>query len=440
MQADILIHARWLAPVEPAEVLEHHAVAVGDGRILAVLPSEEAEASVEARETVHLDDHILVPGLVNAHTHAAMTLLRGYADDLALKPWLEEKIWPAEARCVNAESVRDGALAGAAEMLAGGVTTFADMYYFPQSTITAALSLGMRIAAGIIVIDVPSAYAHNGGECLDRGLALHDDYRDEPLVSFMLAPHAPYTVNDATLAKIASYATETNLAIQIHLHETVGEVEQSLARYGQRPLARLAKLGLTGPGLSAVHMTQVNADDLELLAGQSISVVHCPESNLKLASGFCPVARLLEAGVNVALGTDGVASNNDLDLLGEMQTAALLAKGVAGDPQAFDARASLHAATLGGARALGLGREIGSIEAGKWADLTALRFDAARLLPLYNPLSQLVYAAERRDVSDVWVAGRRRLENGVLQGLDTAGLRTRLRQWQQRVLEINTDD
>lgn len=439
MQAELLIHARWLAPVEPAEVLEHHAVAVGDGRILAVLPSEEAEASVKARETVRLDDHILVPGLVNAHTHAAMTLLRGYADDLALKPWLEEKIWPAEARCVNAESVRDGALAGAAEMLAGGVTTFADMYFFPQSTITATLWLGMRVAAGVIVIDAPSAWAENAGEYLDRGLALHDDYRNEPLVSFMLAPHAPYTVSNATLEKIASYATETNLPIQIHLHETADEIEQSLERYGKRPLARLAELGLTGPGLSAVHMTQVDEDDLELLARQAINVVHCPESNLKLASGFCPVARLLAADVNVALGTDGVASNNNLDLLGEMQTAALLAKGVAGDPQAFDAPTALHAATLGGARALGLEHDIGSLEVGKWADLTAVRLDAARLMPLYNPLSQLVYAAERRDVSDVWVAGCRRLENGVVQGLDTAELRTRLRQWQQRVMADNTD-
>ncbi|MDN5863697.1 MAG: TRZ/ATZ family hydrolase [Gammaproteobacteria bacterium] len=440
MQAELLICARWVAPVEPVEVLEHYSVAIADGRVAAVLPTSEAEQVIEARETVHLDHHILIPGLVNAHTHAAMTLLRGYADDLALEPWLKERIWPAEARLLCEEAVRDGALAGAAEMLAGGVTTFADMYFYPQATIHSALALGMRVAAGIIVVDFPSRYAANAEEYLQRGLALHDEYRSEPLASFLLAPHAPYTVSDDTLARIASYAAETNLPIQTHLHETASEIEHSLAQYGKRPLARLEALDLAGPALSAVHMTQVDDQDLELLGRYAINVVHCPESNLKLASGFCPVAKLLEAGVNVALGTDGAASNNDLDLLGEMQTAALLAKGVAGDPGAFDAATALRAATLGGARAIGRDHETGSIEPGKWADLTAVCLDATRLLPLYDPLSQLVYAGERRDVSGVWVAGERRVQDGAIKDFDAGELRSRLQVWQRCVQEMEDTD
>jgi 5-methylthioadenosine/S-adenosylhomocysteine deaminase len=435
MQAELLINARWIAPVEPADVLEDHAIAIGDGRILGVMPAAEAVESVEARETVTLGEHLLIPGLVNAHTHAAMTLLRGYADDLALDPWLKEKIWPAEARCICEEYVRDGALAGAAEMLAGGVTCFADMYFFPGATIASALTLGMRVVAGIIVIGFPSAYAKDAAEYLERGLALHDEYRANSLVSFMLAPHSPYAVDEATLAQIAIYAAETGLPIQTHLQETIEEVAESVKRHGKRPLARLAELGLAGPALAAVHMTQLNDEDLELLKRHAVNVVHCPESNLKLASGFCPAARLADAGVNVAIGTDGAASNNDLDMIGEMRTAALLAKGVAGDPRAFDAPTALRAATLGGAQALGLADDIGSIKPGKWADLAAIRLAALRLRPLYDPVSQLVYAGGREDVSDVWVAGERRLAAGRIEGLDAAALNARLSEWQGFIAE-----
>lgn len=435
MQAELLIRARWIAPVEPAGVLEDHAVAVGDGRVLALLPAAEAERTIEARNTVTLGEHLLIPGLVNAHTHAAMTLLRGYADDLPLETWLKEKIWPIEARCVCEEFVHDGALAATAEMLAGGITSFADMYFFPRATIASALALGMRVAAGIIVIGFPSAYAKDASEYLERGLALRDDYRDHPLVSFMLAPHSPYAVEEETLARIANYAAETELPVHTHLHETAKEVADSIAQHGARPLARLAELGLTGPGLAAVHMTQTTEEDLDLLTRHAVNIVHCPESNLKLASGFCPVAKLADAGLNIALGTDGAASNNDLDILGEMRTAALLAKGVAGDPAAFDAPAALRAATLGGARAIGRDSEIGNIAPGKWADLAAVRLDAARLRPLYDPVSQLVYAGGREDVSDVWVAGAHRVAEGRVVGLDEAELAARLREWQDCIVE-----
>lgn len=435
MQAELLIKARWIAPVDPPELLPDHALVVTDGRITAVLPTAEAERSIEAQQTVELPTHLLIPGLVNAHTHAAMTLLRGYADDLPLDDWLQNHIWPAETRWVSAEYVRDGTLAACAEMLAGGTTTFADMYYFPGAAIDAALELHQRIVSGIIVIGFPSSYAADAQQYLDKGLELNDKYRMHPLVSFMFAPHAPYTVDETTLAKIASYVGEIGLPVQIHLHETAREVQETLDRHCTRPLAHLLELGLVGPGFSAVHMTQVEEADIETLVRHKANVIHCPESNLKLASGFCPVKRLQDAGVNIALGTDGAASNNDLDLISEMRTAALLAKGVAGDPTALDASAALHAATLGGARALGLETQIGSLTSGKLADLAAVNLEATRLRPIHDPLSQLVYACTAQDVSDVWVAGEQRVQAGNVIGFDENDLRSRLDTWGSRIRE-----
>jgi 5-methylthioadenosine/S-adenosylhomocysteine deaminase len=437
MQTELLIKARWIAPVDPPGLLPDHALAVTDGRIAAVLPTAEAERSIEARRTVELPTHLLIPGMVNAHTHAAMTLLRGYADDLPLDVWLRRYIWPAEARWISADYVRDGTLAASAEMLAGGTTTFADMYFFPEAAIEAALTLGQRIVSGIIVIGFPSSYATDAQQYLDKGLAINDRYRAHPLVSFMFAPHAPYTVDEPTLEKIASYVGEIGLPLQIHLHETAQEVRDSIAQHGARPLAHLLKLGLLGPGFSAVHMTQVENEDIELLARHQASVIHCPESNLKLANGFCPIKRLQDAGVNIALGTDSAASNNDLDLIGEMRSAALLAKGVANDPTALSAPAALHAATLGGARALGQDAHIGSLTPGKWADLAAVNFEATRLHPIHDPLSQLVYACTSDNVSDVWVAGKRRVRNGSVAGLDENALRTRLDTWGTRIRETD---
>jgi len=435
MQAELLIKARWVAPVDPPKLLPDHAVAIADGRIVAVLPTAEAERSIEANHTIERDTHLLIPGLVNAHTHAAMTLLRGYADDLPLDTWLQKHIWPAETRWVSADYVRDGTLAAAAEMLEGGTTTFADMYFFPGAAIEAALELGQRIVSGIIVIGFPSSYAADAQEYLDKGLALNDRYRAHPLVSFMFAPHAPYTVDEATLRKIASYVGEIGLPLQIHLHETAREVGDSLKQHGARPLARLDEFGLLGPGFSAVHMTQVDEADLDTLARQKASVIHCPQSNLKLASGFCPVGRLQQAGVNVALGTDGAASNNDLDMIGEMRTAALLAKAVANDPTALSAPQALHAATLGGARALGIEEHAGSLTPGKWADIAAVDLSALRMQPIYDPLSQLVYACGPEQVSDVWIAGEQRVSGGHVNDLDESDLRARLENWRGRIQE-----
>ena len=435
MPQQSLLCPRWIIPVEPAgTVLENHCVAVRDGKIESLLPRAQAETRFSSYENVDLGEHALIPGLVNAHTHAAMALMRGLADDLPLMRWLEEHIWPAEMKHVSRAFVKDGTLLACAEMLRGGVTCFNDMYFFPEAALEAALEAGMRVSLGMIVIEFPSAYGSDPDDYLAKGLALRDRWRDHPLVSFCLAPHAPYTVSDATFGKIARLAGEVEVPVHIHLHETADEITRSLAEHGIRPLARLQRLGLLGPGLIAVHAVHLDEVEIALLAKHGASVAHCPSSNLKLASGFAPVARMAAAGINVAIGTDGSASNNRLDMIGEMRLAALLAKAVAGDAEAMPAHAALRAATLGGARALGLEMRIGSIAPGKAADLAAVRLSGPELSPCYDPVSHVVYAAGRHNVSDVWVAGQRLLRDGMIP--DSAphfpfkDLDTRTKMWQ----------
>ncbi|MDP3482317.1 MAG: TRZ/ATZ family hydrolase, partial [Sulfuricella sp.] len=325
---DTLIDARWIIPVEPArQTLSRHSIAITDGVIRDILPTGEAHAKYSAKQHFRLDDHVLIPGLINLHTHAAMSLLRGLADDLPLMDWLNNHIWPAETKFVSPEFVRDGTLLACAEMLRGGVTCFNDMYFFPAAAAQAALSAGMRAAIGIIVVDFPTAYAADADDYLSKGLAVRDEFRGEPLLSFTLAPHAPYTVSDKTFAKVLTYAEQLDLPIHIHLHETHDEIEESLKQYGVRPIERLHRLGLLGPNLIAVHMVQTNTEEIRLLAEHGCHVAHCPSSNLKLASGIGPVMEKLEHDINVGLGTDGAASNNRLDMFAEMRLAALLAKG-----------------------------------------------------------------------------------------------------------------
>jgi len=431
---DLIVTGRWVVPVEPeGAVLEHHAVVIDAGRIVAILPAADAPAQYAARELVACDRHALIPGLVNAHTHAAMSLMRGYADDLPLMRWLQDYIWPAEQKWVSPEFVRDGTLLAAAEMLAGGTTCFGDMFFFPDDVARAAVAAGMRAVVGMIVIDFPSAYASDCDDYLRKGIDFHDRYRDHPLVRTALAPHAPYTVTDEALGRIVTYAAELNVPVHMHVHETEAEVRESVAKIGARPLTRLERLGLLSPQLMAVHMTQLEPHEIAMLAAQGVHVLHCPESNMKLASGFCPVARLSAAGVNVALGTDGAASNNDLDMFGEMRSAALLAKAVAGDASAVPAAAALRMATLNGARALGLEELLGSLVPGKAADLVAVDLGGIDTQPVYNPVSHLVYATGRHQVTDVWVAGRPVLRGRALLTLDEIDLAQRARQWQDRL-------
>jgi 5-methylthioadenosine/S-adenosylhomocysteine deaminase len=435
---DLLVFPRWLVPVEPAGlVLEQHALAVDGGRILELLPAAEATQRYRARETLRLDRHALMPGLVNAHSHAAMSLLRGIADDLPLMTWLQEHIWPAEGAHVSPEFCRDGVSLAAAELIRGGVTCVNDMYFFPDASAAAFSAAGMRAVVNLIVLDFPTAWAANADEYIHKGLELHDALKGDSkyggLVTTIFGPHAPYTVSDAPLTKIRAYANELSIGIHMHVHETAGEVAMAMQATGKRPWQRLKELDLLGPDFVAVHMTQLSDEEIAEAAEFGVHVAHCPESNLKLASGFCPVGKLLKAGVNVALGTDGAASNNDLDLFGELKTAALLAKAVAGDAEALPAQAALHMATLAGARALGLDEQIGSLKAGKQADFIAVDLDALNTQPVYNVLSQLAYAVNSRQVSEVYVAGKPLLRGGLLTTLDEQTLRAKAREWAAKI-------
>ncbi len=411
---DLVIRARWIVPVEPAGlVLDHHAVAVRDGRIVALLPQAQASTRFRATATVELPRHVLIPGMVNLHVHAAMSLMRGIADDLPLMRWLQEAIWPAEARHVSAAFVRDGTRLAAAEMLRGGITTCNDMYFHPAAAAEAFAEMGMRAVVGIVMLDFPTPFASDADDYLRKGLAARDQWIGHPLISFSVAPHAPYTVSDASFGRALAIADELALPIHMHIHETAREIEDALAAHGVRPLARLARLGVLGENLIGVHAIHVDDSDLELLARHACSVAHCPTSNMKLASGIAPVPRLLAAGLRVGLGTDGAASNNRLDLFQEMRQAALLAKIASADASALPAHAALRMATLEGARALGLGDRIGSIECGKLADLCAVDLGALDCQPCYDPVSHLVYVAGREHVSHVWVNGETRVDKGI---------------------------
>ncbi|NGY06180.1 TRZ/ATZ family hydrolase [Solimonas terrae] len=431
---DLLLAPRWLVPIEPeGVVLEDHALLADGGRIVAVLPLGEARARYAPRQTIELPQHALLPGFVNLHTHAAMSLLRGIADDLPLMDWLQNHIWPAEGAHVSSGFCEDGLRLAFAEMIRGGTTCVNDMYFFPDATARVAREAGLRASVGLIVFDFPTAWGSGADDYIHKGLALHDQLRSEPLIRTVFAPHAPYTVSDAPLLKVRQYANELGIGIHMHVHETAHEIETAIASTGKRPWARLRDLELLGPDFIAVHMTQLTDEEIDDAARHGVHIAHCPESNLKLASGFCPVDKLLRAGVNVGIGSDGAASNNDLDLLGEMRSAALLAKAVGGNPAALAAPAALKMATLAGARALGLDSEIGSLLAGKSADCIAIDLSASATQPVYNVLSQIVYAAGRDQVSDVFVAGRALLRNRQLTTIDEAAAIARAAEWQRKI-------
>ena len=433
-EIDLLIHCRWIIPIVPEnQILENCSLAVDGEKITGIYPQAEAKKRFEAVKTETLDNHVLMPGLVNAHGHSAMSLLRGYADDLALRPWLEKHIWPAEARHVSEEFVGDGTRLAMAEMIASGTTCFADMYFFDEAIAEAVRDAGMRCQIGFTVLDFPTAYGKGADDYIHKGLRLNDKYSGHSLINVACAPHAPYSVSDSAMQIISTYANELDLPIHIHCHETAGEVSESIDQYGCRPMQRLRDLGLLLPQTQLVHMTQINHEDIQMVQDHNCHVVHCPESNLKLASGFCPVGQLMDAGINVALGTDGAASNNDLDLFGELKTAALLAKAVSGDPCALNAHAALRMATINGAKALGWDHEIGSLESGKSADIIAVKMDSIPQQPLYNPESQLVYTNVGHRVSHSWVAGKPLMAESELLTLNRQSLIQTACDWRNKI-------
>lgn len=431
--ADLLLMPQWVVPVDPSGTLTDHAVVVQNGRILDVLPADAAQARYAAAQTLALPGQALIPGLVNLHGHSAMTLLRGMADDLPLMRWLNDRIWPAEKQHVSEAFVRDGTLLAAAEMLAGGITTCNDMYFFPRAAGEAFLQADMRAVLGMIVLEFPSAYASDADDYLSKGLALRDELKDEPLLGFTFAPHAPYTISDASFGRIGTLAEQLGLPIHTHIHETDAEIQHSLKQYGVRPLERLARLGLLGPNFIGVHAVHMTDAEIDLLAQHGCHVAHCPSSNLKLASGIAPLARFAAAGVNIGLGTDGAASNNRLDLFAEMRLAALLAKGLSGDAAALPAAAALKMATLDAARALNLDDRIGSIMPGKRADLVAVDLRDLACQPVFDPVSHLVYVAGREHVTHVWVDGMLKVDDRRLVSLDTDDLTARATYWRGKL-------
>ena len=429
-----LIHARYTVPVRPRDVIyEGYSVAINGDEILAVLPCAEAESLWPEADVLELPEHVLIPGLINSHTHSPMTLLRGYADDMELHVWLKEHIWPAEREFVGPEFVADGTRLAIVEMLRGGTTCFNDMYFFPDATIEACLDAGMRVSVGITIIEIESAWAADVDSYVEKGLRLHEQWKSHPLISFTLSPHAPYTVSDKTLRRISALSEEWAFLCTCTCWKPNGRSSSPFSTMIFTPVVRLEQQGLLDSNLQAVHMAQISSGDIDKLAATGAHVVHCPQSNLKLASGICPLAALIEAGVNVALGTDGAASNNDLDMFAEAQTAALLAKGISGDAQAVNAFQVLEMMTINGAHALGLGNRIGSMEKGKQADLCAVDLSAPETQPLHHVVSQLIYAASRRQVSDVWVAGRRLLDSGELTSLDLDAVIRSAKKWQSRL-------
>ncbi len=423
VEIDLLIRPEWIIPIEPAGLtLTGHALAVDKGRILSLPPDSEARRDYRPRQTIELPGQVLLPGLVNLHAHAAMALLRGYADDLPLMRWLSERIWPAEARHADAEFVRAGTLLACAEMLRGGITTFNDMYFFPESAADAVLQSGMRAALGMIAIEFPTRYAADANDYIAKGLAARDRHSDAARISFCLAPHAPYTVADKTFEKIATLAAQLEVPIHMHVHETAHEIEESMKQHGVRPIERLRRLGLLSPQLIAVHAVHLEPAEIDLLAYHGCHIAHCPTSNMKLASGIPPMAAVQARGINFGLGTDGAASNNRLDMFHEIRHAALLAKAASLDAEALGAHSALAAATLGGARALGLESQIGSLLAGKQADFCAVKLDEWLLQPCYDPASHLVYTAGREQVTHAWVGGKLVMSHGNPSQIDDSEL------------------
>ena len=436
MKKITILKPRWILTVnESFDLLTDSALIVENDIIKAIvaLPELTLMDGLEQAEIIELDNHILMPGLVNTHTHAAMSLMRGIADDLPLMEWLSEHIWPAESKWVDRQFIKDGVRLAAAEMIRSGTTCFNDMYFFPDVMAKTCQQIGIRAVSGLIILDFPTIWAESADEYLSKAMTVIDELHEYPLVTPAFAPHAPYTVSDAPLEKVAMYSSELDLPVHMHIHETLFEIEEAIKNNGSRPLERLDQLNLLTPNLIAVHMTNLTDMEMERLAETGVNLVHCPESNLKLASGLCPLDQLLKHNINVSLGTDGAASNNDLDMFGEMRTAALLSKGISGNAQCCNAEQTIRMATINGARSLGLADKIGSLEVGKKADMIAVDFSQLNTQPVYDPVAQLVYAVNSLQVSHVWIDGVAKVRDYEFTDIDAVDIMSNAQSWQQKI-------
>jgi len=433
--AELVIEAGILIPGNQAEIQHDAALAITAGRILAIADRQTINTQFTPRRRVSLPDHILLPGLVNAHCHLAMSLLRGFAEDLPLQAWLAQRIWPVEARFVDPAFVRDGTRLSMLELLRAGVTCFSDMYFFPETAAREAKNSGMRAQIAFPVIDIANSWSSSAEDGIHKGLSLADEYRHIPGVQIAFGPHSVNTVATAALDKVAMFAEELDLNIQIHLHENAADVADNVSTLGTTGIQYLQARGLLGPGLQAVHVTQISPAEIELLQANNVQVIHCPTSNARLACGSAPVNTLHEAGINVCLGTDGAASSQRQSVLAEARMASLLARLHDQDAAALPAARALDMATINGARALGLADQIGSLEPGKSADLIAVDTRAPELHPLYDPIAQLIHGPADAHVSHVWVAGECLLDNGRATRLDEVEILERARGWQQQIAD-----
>ncbi len=429
---DLIISTPWIVPIIPkGRVLEGCSLVVDNGVISALCATEQVEHHYEPAEWVKLPNHVLMPGLINSHCHAAMNLLRGYADDTSLDTWLKERIWPAEQAHVCEDFVTDGTQLAIAEMIATGTTCFSDMYFYPEAVASVANDTGMRAQVCFPILTFANAWAQDAEDHLRKGLKLSDNYRSNDLINIGFGPHAPYTVDDDSLRRIATLSNELQAPVQIHLHETKQEVDNALKESGKRPLERIHELGILSPSTQCVHMTQISDKDIEALVSTGSHVVHCPQSNLKLNSGLCPTQKLLDAGINVSLGTDGAASNNSLDMFAEIKTAALVGKLAADDASAVSAQTGLEMATINGAKTLGLESSIGSLQPGKQADLIAVDFSTVNAMPVHNVISQLVYSTSGQQVSHSWIAGKALLKDRKFTTFSIEKLKTKVNYWEE---------
>lgn len=437
-EVDLLVRNGTLVTVDAQHrVIPAGAVALAAGRIVAVGPEAEVARAYRGREVLDADGGLILPGLVNAHTHAAMALFRGIADDLRLMDWLRNYIFPAEARNVSADFVRAGTRLAALEMILSGTTTFVDMYYFEDQVAEAAREAGLRVVAGESIIDVPGGAPDNKtpSQALAYAQAFLERWKGDPLVVPAVAPHSTYLLSPELLKATRALADRYGAPILIHLSESSDEQKLIRERYGKTPTEHLRDLGVLRKGLVGAHGVWLTASDRAILKEAGAGVAHCPESNMKLASGTAPVREMLAEGVRLGIGTDGAASNNDLDMFEETLAASLLAKHASGDPTAAPAGAVLELATLGGARALGMEDRIGSLEIGKRGDLVLVGLDSPRLHPLYDPISHLVYAAKGSDVRHVVVEGRVVMRDRKVLTLDQAAVVAEAERLRTKILE-----
>jgi 5-methylthioadenosine/S-adenosylhomocysteine deaminase len=432
--ASIIISASWIfTSNSEGQLLSDYSIVIENDKIIDLVPQDKVFDEYEANDTYQLTDHILIPGLINTHTHAAMSLFKGFADDLPLQDWLNDYIWPAEKEFINSSFVKDGSILALSEMIKSGVTTFNDMYFFPDATAEAVKELGVRSNIGLVVLDFPTNYATDPEDYLLKGFEFRDKWRNEELITTSIAPHAPYSVSDEAFTLINTYSEELSINIHTHLHETQWEIEDSIEKYGITPVQRLNNLGIIGPSLMAVHCVHLNDQDMATLAKNKVSIVHNPSSNMKLGSGISDIAKMLKQNLNISLGTDSSASNNRIDIMEEMRLAALLIKGSTKSPESFSANEAIKMATINGAKALGLESIIGSIEKNKKADLVAIDLNSIENQPIYNPLTTLVYSSSRSDVSYVWIDGEIKLKDKKLVKIDEERIIQLAKKWQRKL-------